>query len=199
MAAITAADLAGTGPGAFSGPGASQPVTQAQFDQLAAQGQARLQALDASSATTGLDQNWNQIQSDAYQQVQQPWGGATYDAHTGEAITGTENKYALTVNAPGMSTVKIPNTATQAEFNTAMDQAKASFGTELAKEQRALGVFNNSEAGTIEIDPSLVVNNLSDVHTIGAYTHAAGGAYNFADGNGYWPPHVASAPTSAAA
>lgn len=192
---ITAEELAGTGPGATSGPGASREVSQAEFNSLAAEGQDRLAALDASSPTTGLDQNFDQIKADAYQQVQQSWGGATYDAHTGEAITGSEPKYALTVgNGPVIS-----ENASQSEFNAAMDQAKANLGGELSKAQRCLGVFHNDDAGTIEIDPVLVVDNLHDVETIGAATHATGGAYNFADGNGYWPPHVASAPSQAAA
>jgi hypothetical protein len=52
-------------------------------------------------------------------------------------------------------------------------------------------VFHDDENHRIDIDPVLVVTNRADVDTIGAATHAIGGAYNFSDGNGYWPPHVA--------
>jgi hypothetical protein len=37
----------------------------------------------------------------------------------------------------------------------------------------------------------LVVNNLDDVESVGAYTHAIGGAYHFQSGDGFWPPHIA--------
>ena len=195
---ITSADLADKGEGATSGPGASRSVSQDEFNKLADEGQQRLSELNASSPTTGLDKNFGSIKSDAYEQVQKSWGGATYDAHTGEAVTGDEAKYAMTVNPPGTTGISIPDTASQDEFNSAMDQAKSSFGSELSKSQRCLGVFHNDDAGTIEIDPSLVVDNLHDVDTIGAYTHAAGGAYNFADGNGYFPPHVATSLKAAA-
>lgn len=191
--AITESELRGTGPGAFEGPGASRPVSSAEFAKLAGQGKARLDALSASSPPAGLDAHWDSIKSEAYQAVQESWGGATYDAHTGQEVTGGGERYALTVNTPGEGTVSIPEDADEATFDKAMDTARDRFGDVLSLRQRCLGVFHNDEDGTIEIDPSLVVNSRADVESIGAFTHAVGGAYNFADGNGYWPPHVSEA------
>jgi hypothetical protein len=44
--------------------------------------------------------------------------------------------------------------------------------------------------GRIDIDPVTVLDTLQEVETIGAWTHAIGGAYGFASGDGFWPPHV---------
>lgn len=182
---ITAADVEA------GGIGRSRAVSAEQFQQLAAEGHATLSSLDTVHPTTGLDQNWDSIKSSSYAAAQQPWGGATFDAHTGQEITGAHGAaYAMTVRGPGQSSVKISEHASEAEFHAAMDSARSQFGTELAKGQRCLGVFHNDAEHTIEIDPVLVVHDLHSVETIGAYTHAVGGAYNFADGQGYWPPHV---------
>ena len=168
--------------------GDSRPVTAKQFQQLAQQGQDRLSAMMANTTgTAGLDQNWPTIKTDAFQAAQGSWGGTTIDAATGQAAT---SGYALTVKPPGIDTITIPEGASQDVFNTAMDTARQDFATQLAQEGGSLGVFHDDELGRIDFDPVMVVHNLQDVETIGAATHAIGGAYNFADGNGYWPPHV---------
>ena len=71
-----------------------------------------------------------------------------------------------------------------------MDEARTRFATQLTYDQFHLGVFRDEDIGGIDIDPVLIVDNIGDVESIGAFTHAVGGAYNFADGNGYWPPHI---------
>jgi hypothetical protein len=97
-----------------------------------------------------------------------------------------------------MGTVSIPETASETEFGAAVDKAMIRFAGELEKGQRHLGIFHDDENHRIDIDPVLVVDSLSDVEQIGAYTHAIGGAYSFKDGQGYWPPHVAESAGKAA-
>lgn len=171
--------------------GDSKPVSHAEFQRLAVEGQAKLDRFKANaSPTTGLDRNWDRIKRDSYLEATQSWGGATIDSHTGKALPQGANKWALTVKDKGVDTVSIPEGATKAEFDAAMDQAKERFRHILEREDHHLGVFHDDDLGRIDFDPVLVVSRLEDVHTIGAATRAIGGAYNFADGNGYWPPHV---------
>lgn len=172
--------------------GNSRAVSADEFQSLAQEGRQRLGSMrQHQSPPKGLDDNWDDIKASGYRAAQESWGGATIDAHTGEAVASDANKYALTVKPPGVETVSIPQDATQGEFNAAMDKARRQFESELRNEQHCLGIFHDDDKGTIDIDPVLVVDNLHDVETIGAYTHNIGGAYCFADGNGYWPPHVA--------
>lgn len=171
--------------------GDSKPVSHDEFQRLAIRGQAKLDKFQANaSPVTGLDRNWDRIKRDSYLEATQPWGGATIDSHTGKALPQGANKYALTVKDKGVDTVSIPEGATKTEFDAAMNLAKERFRPILEREGHHLGVFHDDENGRIDIDPVLVVSSLEDVHSIGAATRAIGGAYNFADGNGYWPPHV---------
>ena len=182
---ITAADLAGRGN--------SRAVTSDEFQQIAAKGRAQMEQREKNaSPPSGLDQNWETIQRSSYQAAQEPWGGATIDAHTGETQSG-ESGYALTARPPGVDTISVPEGASQAEFNAAMDQARQTYADQLAIEGMNLGVFHDDALNRIDIDPVLMLDSLDQVESIGAYTNATGGAYNFADGNGYWPPHVSSA------
>jgi len=123
--------------------------------------------------------------------VLQPWGGATIDSHTGQALPDGANKYALTIKGKHQDSIMLPEHPTAEQFNAAMDRARHEFHDQLSMQQGHLGVFHDDEQHRIDIDPVVVVNTLHEVETIGAATHAIGGAYNFADGNGYWPPHVA--------
>ena len=114
----------------------------------------------------------------------------TVDAHTGEPVTGTEERYALTVKGIGVSSVSVPIGASREEFDAAMDEARTRFADELRNENAHLGVFRDEDSNRIDIDPVLVVDNLDNAESVGSYTHNVGGAYAFHDGNGYWPPYV---------
>lgn len=172
--------------------GDSRPVSAREFQRLAAEGQKKLDGFKSrSSSIDGLDDNWDDVKRDSYFEATQSWGGATIDAHTGKALPQGVNKYALTIKDKGVETVSIPEGASKEEFDAAMETAKERFRPILEREGSHLGVFHDDDLGRIDIDPVLVVDRLEDVHTIGAATRAIGGAYNFADGNGYWPPHVA--------
>lgn len=170
--------------------GDSKPVSHKEFQRLARIGQVRLDAMSANSSPIKLDDNWDAIKTNSYGEVLKSWGGATIDAHTGQALPQGANRFALTVKEKGGETVSIPQNASRAEFDAAMDKAIKQFRPILEREGHHLGVFRDDDLGRIDIDPVLVVDKLEDVHTIGAATRAIGGAYNFADGNGYWPPHV---------
>ena len=222
--------------------GASRAVSAEEFQRIAGQGLRRLAAISktGSGPTTGLDRNWDVIKAKTFVEVQQPWGGATIDAHTGspadgldpaeynstnrrslpnydvikmiaagtagprlpgsltpaqaqnwlDYLNGDTDRFALSVKPQGMDTISIPEGASEDEFSAAMDRARATFGPELQKGSRALGIFHDDDNHRIDIDPVLVVHNRDDVESIGAYTHAIGGAYHFQSGDGYWPPHV---------
>ena len=171
--------------------GDSRPVSAAEFQRLAGLGQAQLDEFAANSAPIdGLDENWDSIKSQAFDEAQESWGGSTIDARTGEFLPDGADKYALTVKDEGISTVFIPENSSRSEFNAAMDQAKERFRPILERQNHYLGVFHDDDLNRIDIDPVTVVNTVEEVHTIGAATRAVGGAYNFADGNGYWPPYV---------
>lgn len=171
--------------------GNSRPVTLQEFNQLAAEGRARLAAMKANSAPIhGLIDNLDSIKDDAWNATRESWGGTTIDSHTGEALASDADKYAITVKPPGVETVEIGDNASREVFNHAIDHAVSRFKPELQQQDHYLGVFHDDEKGTIDFDPVVVVDNTHDVETIGAYTHATGGAYHFASGDGYWPPHV---------
>lgn len=171
--------------------GDSRPVSHDEFQRLAREGQKQLDGFKSNgSPHTGLDQHWDQIKTDSFNEVQKPWGGATINSHTGQALPQGANKFAITVKDVGAKTISVPENATRTEFDSAMDLAKSRFSHVLQRQDHHLGVFRDNDNNRIDIDPVLVVSKRSDVDTIGAATHAIGGAYNFKDGNGYWPPHV---------
>jgi hypothetical protein len=68
--------------------------------------------------------------------------------------------------------------------------ASGRYAAELARGGTYLGVFHDDDNARIDIDPVTIVATADDAEKIGAYTHAIGGAYHFATGNGHFPPHV---------
>lgn len=177
--------------------GDSRPVSPEEFQRLAEIGQKQLEGYaQRSRPTTGLDENWDVIKTKAYEAAQESWGGATISAHTGRSLDTAARAYAITVKSQGQETVSVPEKASRAEFDAAMDEAKSRFADILQRESHYLGVFHDDANGRIDIDPVLVVTKSSEVETIGAATHAIGGAYKFSDGLGYWPPHVDTSPNA---
>lgn len=52
-----------------------------------------------------------------------------------------------------------------------------------------LGVFrDDSGAPVVDVDPVAIVSTLREAQALGVYCASTGGAYNFADGLGYWTP-----------
>lgn len=172
--------------------GDSREVSHAEFQQMAAEGRVRLRAIQGAPwSTGGMHRNWGAIKQRTWDEVQKPWGGATIDPRTGDDLPQGADKFAMSIKPTGLDTTSVSEHASRAEFSQAMDIALAKYGKQLSKGGSYLGVFHDDDLGRIDIDPVTVLNSLREVETIGAYTHAIGGAYRFSDGNGYWPPHVA--------
>ena len=177
---ITASEVQGTN---------SVEVTPAEYEAISAHGSDILAAasLNGSSSTAASAAATQQ----AFDAVQSQWGGVSIDSHTGEVITPSTG-YAVTIRDEGQGSVTLSaeDAANPELFAAAMAQAQSAFATQLESQGAVLGVFENG-AGTVEIDPAMILGSRAESDAVGAATHATGGAYNFADGNGYWPPHIA--------
>lgn len=169
----------------------TRAVTEEEFQTLAATGRTELARMRANaSPPRGLDENWDTIVQRGYNETRQPWGGATVDAHTGRFLEEDADVFVVTVKPPGVKSVTVSPDASPDEFRASMDTARQRFSDELSYENHSLGIFHDEDLGRIDIDPVLVLPNAGLVDTIGAYTHAVGGAYNPRTGDGYWPPYV---------
>ena len=172
--------------------GNSRAVSHDEFQRLAAEGKQRLHDIQHQKwGTDGLDRNWPQVKERLWHEVQKSWGGATTDPRTGEDLPQGAEKWAMSIKPSGLDTTSVGEHASRADYEQAMDIARTKYHNQLAKGGSYLGVFHDDDLGRIDIDPVTVLDSLREVETIGAYTHAIGGAYKFSDGNGYWPPHVA--------
>lgn len=171
--------------------GNSRAVSAAEFQRLAADGREELISMRrGSSPITGLDRNWPEIKAEAFTETRKSWGGITVDSHTGLPLRPDADEYALTVKPQGMDKVSVPEDATRGQLEAAMDMALANYRAILSNQHHYLGIFHDDENHRIDIDPVVVVGSPGEVETIGAYTHAIGGAYHFRSGDGFWPPHV---------
>jgi hypothetical protein len=173
--------------------GNSPTVSPEQYDILREQGKAYIAKMRSGPGdTSGMDANWEAIKGHAYEESQKDWGGVTIDPRTGADFKPPKQEsgpYAISVRNPGQDTISIPSNATREQFDAAMEQAKASY-SQLGAKDHYLGVFHDNDKGTIDFDPVLIVNTPAQVEAVGAYTKSIGGAYDFATGNGYFPPHV---------
>lgn len=171
--------------------GNARPVGIDEYAQIAAEGKSILNDLRANASDPdGLLKNLDDIKASTYDQILTSWGGSTIDSHTGEALASDANKFAVTVKPDGLESVSVPENPTREEWDAAMDKAVARFGDVLSAQSHYLGVFHDDDLKRVDIDPVVVVDKQAQSEAIGAYTHNIGGAYNFADGNGYWPPYV---------
>lgn len=171
--------------------GNSRPISYEEFQRLAHEGHRRYRDMLANvRGTAGLDANWHGIKQRLYHEILKPWGGATINPETGEALPQGADLYALTARPPGVSPVTLPENPTPEEWHAAMDAARQAYGPLLEREGHHLGVFHDDDLKRVDIDPTIIVDNPHDVETIGAYTRNIGGAYHFATGLGHFPPHV---------
>jgi hypothetical protein len=166
----------------------SREVTPEEFQALAAQGKDQLDAIQADKRPDAGDVTINT--DAAYAAVQESWGGATIDPTTGEA-KDFPSGFAVTIREPGQEQISTPEKATADEFAKAVDTAKTQYADQLQGKDTYFGVFHDDDKQTIDIDPVAVVSTKNEAETIGAYTHAVGGAYDFSTGNGVFPPHIA--------
>lgn len=175
----------------------SPEVSPEEFQGFARRGAAKYATLKAGASEPSAlrGKSWDKIVNDAYTSSREPWGGMTVDAHTGKHVPADADKYALTAREPGMEGVHVSPKASREEFSRAMETARKRYKSILARPGHHLGVFHDEDTNTIDIDPVLVTDRLEDVHDIGAYTRAVGGAYHFKSGDGFWPPHVKDSKT----
>lgn len=171
----------------------SRGVSSEEFQRLAAKGERQYtKRANGGVEPRGLDEHFEHVVEHAHKAVQEPWGGATYNARTGRPLASDADAYALTARTPGMRSVEVPVGSHRDHFNEAMKKAREEYDPVLKMKGAHLGVFHDADKGTVDIDPVMVVKKKKDVESIGAYTHATGGAYHFKSGNGYWPPHVSN-------
>lgn len=174
--------------------GNSRPVSASDFQHLAAIGNRMVDQMKReSSPAAGLDDNWADIKTRAWKEVQKSWGGVTVDSHNGGFVPDGADEFAMSVKPGSMHSVSVPENATEAEFDAAMDSALAKFRPVLERKGYHLGVFHDDDSHRIDMDPVAVVGSPYEVEAIGAYAHSIGGAYHFATGDGYFPPHVSAA------
>ena len=168
--------------------------TPEEFDELAAKGKEHYDRLLADKRPTTAfndEDQWKDICSGAYKAAQESWGGQTIDPATGKAIERSKG-FSLQVRAPGEKQLTVPEDASEDEFNEMMERARKEYAEKLKGKEVYLGVFRDDDNNRIDFDPVTIVDTEAEVDSLGAYTHAVGGAYDFATGNGHFPPHVAS-------
>lgn len=172
--------------------GNSRPVSSQEFQSLADKGKSQLDALLADTRPAHAfedDDKWKTVKTKAYHATRKSWGGQTINPATGNPVSPAKG-YSISIRNPGQPTVAVAPDASRLEFNQAMDKAKADFAEQLAGSKTYLGVFKDDDNNVIDIDPVTIVETPEEVDSLGAYTHAVGGAYDFATGDGYFPPHV---------
>jgi hypothetical protein len=172
-------------------PDSSQLASPKHYLKMAKKGRAKLAKMaSVGHPGQGMEQNYSSVKEHAWNAVQEPWGGSTYWANSGTPVN-RKSGYSVTVREPGQEQLGVHIGASREHFNNAMDQAKDTYRLQLGRSRGSLGVFRNEKTGNIDIDPVAITDRPVDAREIGAYTHAAGGAYDFSTGNGVWPPHVA--------
>lgn len=180
----------------------SHPVSSDEFQAIAARGQARLDKMRSKTHDiSALGEKLGEVSGHAYNATREEWGGATYNPRTAKPVNFHEpDKHVLSARTPGQQPIAVPADASKEHFNAAMQQAHSTFHDQLSHSSHYLGVFHDADKKQVEIDPVVVVGDSSGKHRenvgrtkaqeIGAATHAVGGAYHFASGNGVFPPHV---------
>jgi hypothetical protein len=171
----------------------TRKVSSGEFQTIAGRGRERMVKMRERSAPANAITDaarFQKVKDRAWNDSREPWGGGTINPRTGKFLTGDEDLYALTIKPPGVKSVRIPADATREEFDAAMDTAAERFGEQLTYENSHLGVFHDDDLKSIDIDPVTIVDSVTAVEEIGAYTNAVGGAYHFKSGDGFWPPYV---------
>jgi hypothetical protein len=180
-----------------SGQERSQPMSHEQFGAFAAKGQAHLDSLKAQG--TQPNKMGDETTHHAYEATREPWGGATYNPRTGNAVNFHEpDKHSVSAREPGSLPVATSAHMNEEQFGRVMNMAKVMHHKELSTAGHYLGVFHDADTHKVEIDPVVVTGDSRHREDVGrekalqvaAATHAEGGAYHFASGNGVFPPHV---------
>ena len=170
----------------------SRGVSAEEFHSLAEKGKSQFEHIlrDTRPAHAFEDADtWTRVKGSAYRASRASWGGQTIDPATGQPIERDEG-FSVSVRRPGQPHISVPEKADEETFNEAMNRARHEYAEQLGSAQCYLGVFRDDKKKTVDIDPVYIAKDTDEVESIGAYTHAVGGAYDFKTGNGYFPPHV---------
>lgn len=171
----------------------SPVVSREVFGEIEQRGRARLAYLRglAHQSTDGLARA--DLPAMLASVTAEPWGGVTVSAGNGTVVAPVDDPdaYAVTVRLNGKSSMSVPIGSDADRFARALRIARGYFADELAIPGACLGVFHDADRGRVDLDPVLIVRGLTAAHEVGAACESTGGAYRFADGLGYWPPHVA--------
>jgi hypothetical protein len=171
--------------------GDTSPLASAKhYKNMAKKGRAKLGKMAAGGQEPkAIESDYNSIKDRAYAATRGEWGGQTIHPVTGQPINPASG-LAVTVRDPGQQQISVHMNASRTHFDNAMEQAKQAYLPQLGKAHHALGVFRDDTTQRIDFDPVAIADRPVDARAIGAYTHAAGGAYDFKTGNGVWVPHV---------
>jgi hypothetical protein len=159
---------------------------------MATKGRKLLQGASEQSTSGVMTQGGSAkkaVKDAAFSASREDWGGATIHPATGKAVT-PESGYAVAVRDHGQEQISVPHDAPRGEFDQAMQHAITQYAPQLGREGGHLGVFHDNANKRVDIDPVHIVPKAHQARNIGAYTHATGGAYNFATGDAEWTPHV---------
>ena len=185
----------------------SQAVSPGEFQASAQRGQAHLNRMAArgqSTAAISSPAGRASLADRAFAATREEWGGGTYSPASGRPVNfRSPSAFALTVRDPEDKGISVPNTVNREQFGSALEQAHAQYADKLARGSHYLGIFHDptkklpsGHTGAIDIDPVAVVKGKSFEHgrqqakDMMSATHALGGAYHFASGDGFWPNHV---------
>ena len=186
--------------------GDSRAVSHEEFQGIAQKGAEYLHGTERTQSTKGLDADWEGIKNKAYKAAQGSWGGVTINSHTGHDVAeGLDaaaeagrlhpgegqglDRYAVTARKPGQEQIRLHENANPEQFGAAMDRARTHYD-QLGNRGHHLGVFHDDAEHAIDIDPVVVVRDRKTAEQVGAATRNVGGAYHFASGDGFFPPHV---------
>lgn len=185
----------------------SRAVSPAEFQTAAQRGQAHLNRLAAKGQSTSAlsdPTSRTHVADTAFAATREEWGGGTYSPATGKSVNfRSPAKFAVTVRDPADPGISIPNVANREQFGNAMDEAHKRYAGQLARGSHYLGIFHDptkqvgGHTGAIDFDPVAVVGGKGgfekgrqQAKEVMSATHALGGAYHFASGDGFWPDHV---------
>lgn len=118
--------------------------------------------------------------ADAYRASLESWGGVTIHLASMQEVTPSTG-YAVAVT----DTLSIPHGSDSDTFTAAMRHALEEFTG-----HDYMGVFHDDEKGTVEFNGVRIVDTVAEVDELAKHFPIAGGAYEFATGNGYWPTEV---------
>lgn len=154
----------------------SPRLREVELCQLFIQGRALYRRLTRRDAWQLLGRSVDH----ASYQIRTSWGGGTYDP---DGVVLPSTGYAVAIRPRAHRQVSV-SFATMTDDLSALTLALQSFTTRAPY----VGVFRDDLSQRIDIDPVAIVESRREADALGVYCGSTGGAYNYADGLGYWAP-----------